>query len=103
MAEEKNSNPDPQGIWLEIEEIEYDSKYPPGNEAAIVARFKADLDPREPTWYQVGLSDSRKASEEYDRFLKWLDKGRILLGRLGCDNGKLCIIAIRTKTPKSDD
>jgi hypothetical protein len=151
----------PEGIWLEIEEIEYDSNYRGSREAeaaiaaavakaakaakaatakdaediaksdataaekkaaeavatlaaataesaeeaakaesAIVARFKADQDPGESTWYKVAHIGSNDASGEYDRFLKWLDKGRILLGRLGIIDGNLCIAAIRTKTPK---
>jgi len=93
----------PEGIWLEIAEIEYDSQYetePNGSsEAAIVARFKADLEPREPKWYRVDHIDKERASEEYDRFLKWIEKGRILLGRLGIEDEKLQILAIRTKTP----
>ncbi len=94
----------PKGIWLEIDQIEYDSAAKSKKGAAIVARFKADQDPREPAWYHVCHIPKKRASQEYDRFLKWTEKGRVLLGRLGPVGSDLKIIAIRTKTPaaKSD-
>ncbi len=95
------ADPKGQGIWLEIAEVEYLSDFDgtdTDNNAALVARFAADQEEREARWWKIAHITSEKASAEYDRFLKWIDKGRVLIGKFGYQDGKMQVIAIRTKS-----
>ena len=105
-------------IWLEISEIEYQFKAETDDSVekeCIQVRFKDDHSDPRPNWWDVWHPTDKDGDtnlgEAYHRYLKWREKGQILLGRIGVrktsgkeERYKLEVIGIRTKNAqKSDD